>query len=255
MSASTKPKVAFFDFAGCEGCQLTVIDALQIHPEILDVVEIVQFREAMDDRGDDYQIAFVEGSYTQESDVTRLQMIRAQADLVIALGACAHLGGVNALRNQKPFDAVRRYVYGEAGKRFSKGKALPIEAVIHVDGVIPGCPIDGQEFVRAVRALILGHMYTIPDTPVCYECKLQENACLMNQGVICLGAITRSGCRAICPAYGVGCLGCRGLTSEPNIDWLGAAMAERGIAPDMFQAALDTFLSHQFSKSEVDRHA
>ena len=46
MSAS-KTKIAFFDFTGCEGCQLAVIDCLQIHPELLEAVEIVQFREAI----------------------------------------------------------------------------------------------------------------------------------------------------------------------------------------------------------------
>ncbi len=39
-----KPKAAFFDFTCCEGCQLTVVDSLQTHLDLLDVVEIVQFR-------------------------------------------------------------------------------------------------------------------------------------------------------------------------------------------------------------------
>ncbi len=46
MTAS-KPKIAFFDFTSCEGCQLTVVDLLQTHLGLLDLVEIVQFREAM----------------------------------------------------------------------------------------------------------------------------------------------------------------------------------------------------------------
>ena len=28
----SKPKIAFFEFTSCEGCQLTVIDSLQTHP-------------------------------------------------------------------------------------------------------------------------------------------------------------------------------------------------------------------------------
>ena len=36
------PRVAFFDFTSCEGCQLTVLDALQTHPELLKVVNIVE---------------------------------------------------------------------------------------------------------------------------------------------------------------------------------------------------------------------
>ena len=57
-----KPRVAFFDFTSCEGCQLTVIDSLQYHPELLDVIDIVEFREASSDSSDEYDIAFIEGS-------------------------------------------------------------------------------------------------------------------------------------------------------------------------------------------------
>ena len=66
MKPEIKPKIAFFDFAGCEGCQLTVIDSLQRHPALVDVVDIVQFREAMSEKSNDYQIAFVEGSCTRQ---------------------------------------------------------------------------------------------------------------------------------------------------------------------------------------------
>jgi coenzyme F420-reducing hydrogenase gamma subunit len=59
MADNGKPKVAFFDFACCEGCQLTVVDALQTHLDLLDAVEITQFREAMTEKGEDYLVAFV----------------------------------------------------------------------------------------------------------------------------------------------------------------------------------------------------
>jgi len=94
--ANDKPKVAFFDFACCEGCQLTVVDALQDYLELLDAVEIVQFREAISDRGEDYAVAFIEGSIIRKSDEARLKKIREQAAIVVALGACAHIAGINA---------------------------------------------------------------------------------------------------------------------------------------------------------------
>ncbi|MGB9521984.1 MAG: NADH:ubiquinone oxidoreductase, partial [Anaerolineales bacterium] len=83
MSGNGKPKIAFFDFTSCEGCQLTVVDSLQDHPELLNVVDIVQFREAMTEKGEDYQIAFVEGSCTRASDEPRLKKIREQAAIVV----------------------------------------------------------------------------------------------------------------------------------------------------------------------------
>ena len=161
MSAA-KPKVAFFDFTGCEGCQLTVIDALQTHPELLDAVEIVEFREAMSEKSDRYYIAFVEGSCSRESDEARLRQIRERAAVVVALGACAHLGGVNAIRNNQDPQQVRSYVYGDKADWFDSYRARGIAEVIDVDAVIPGCPIDRDEFVKVVRSLLQGR---IPGRP------------------------------------------------------------------------------------------
>jgi len=147
----SKPKIAFFDFTGCEGCQLTVIDSLQNHLDLLDAVEIVQFREALSEKGEDYKIAFVEGSCTRPSDEERLHRIREQAQIVVALGACAHLGGINAVRNLLPLEQTRRYVYGENAKVYESGIARPISDVIPIEAFIPGCPIDREEFIAKVK--------------------------------------------------------------------------------------------------------
>jgi coenzyme F420-reducing hydrogenase gamma subunit len=163
----------------------------------------------MSEHEDDYLLAFVEGSVTRPSDEARLQAIRTQAGLVIALGACAHLGGVNAVRHGWDLDKVRRMVYGEDGQRYETGEARPIGAVIPVDGVIPGCPIDREEFIRTVRGLLQGRLPHPPDHPVCVECKLRETACLVLNGEVCLGSVTRAGCGAICPANQTACEGCR----------------------------------------------
>ena len=42
-----KPKVAFFDFASCEGCQLQVVNLEEELLGLLEIVEVVSFREAM----------------------------------------------------------------------------------------------------------------------------------------------------------------------------------------------------------------
>ena len=248
-----KPKIAFFDFAGCEGCQLTVIDSLQTHVDLLEAVEIVQFREAMSEKGDNYQIAFVEGACTRPGDEARLQTIREQAQIVAALGACAHLGGVNTIRNRQDLDEVRHYVYGQGGKSFETYAARPIEAVIPIDAFVPGCPIDREEFVRVVKALLQGRQPFIPDYPLCVECKLKENVCLYLRGKTCLGPITRAGCGAICPTYGDGCQGCRGLIPNPNGEWLKVVLAEHGLSEMEIEIEKGLFLTYQM-ESEVAEH-
>jgi sulfhydrogenase subunit delta len=249
----TKPKVAFFDFTSCEGCQLTVVDSLQTHLDLLDAVEIVQFREAMSERGEDYLVAFIEGSITRESDEERLKAIRAQAAIVVALGACAHLGGVNALRNRFPLDDVRRYVYGEqipirAELMPAAVEARPLDAVIKVDAFIPGCPIDREEFVRVVKQVLQGRTPKIPDYPLCVECKLKENVCLYQRGRTCLGPVARAGCDAICPTYGAGCEACRGLIPNPNLNSMQTVLAEAGLTVDQILAQTTMFNSYQLAK-------
>jgi len=251
-----KPKVAFFDFASCEGCQLTVVDSLQTHLDLLDAVEIVQFREAMTEKGEDYQIAFVEGSCTRESDEERLFKIRDQADLVVALGACAHTGCVNALKNIQPsLDEVREYVYGDKAEWYDTYPARPISAVIDVDAVIPGCPIDREEFVKVVKNVLLGKKPGIPDHPVCVECKLKENVCLLLEGKPCLGPITRAGCDAICPTYGDGCEGCRGLIPEPNENAMKDVLDEAGLTVKEIMSRMTMFNAYYGSTQSPESTA
>lgn len=245
MSQNSKPKIAFFDFTSCEGCQLTVVDSLQTHPELLQVVEIVQFREAMTEKGEDYLVAFIEGSCTRESDEARLKAIRQQAALVVALGTCAHLGGVNTLKALHPLEEVRRYVYGDRADWYETYDARPIEAVIPVDFAIPGCPIDRNEFIACVKALLLGKKPPVPDYPLCVECKLKENICLFTKGKVCLGPVTRAGCDAICPSFGQSCEACRGFISNPNDSSMRNVLTQHGLSVDEVTSMYTMFTTYQ----------
>ena len=250
---AAKPKIAFFDFTSCEGCQLTVVDALQTHLGLLDLVEIVQFREAMSEKGEDYQIAFIEGSCTRESDEARLRAIRERATLVVALGSCAHLGGVNGMKNRWPIENVQTYVYGEHGRDlYESYPARPISAVIEVDLAIPGCPIDRVEFVRTVQKLLQGRTPRLPDYPLCVECKLSENACLNALGQPCLGPITRAGCNAVCPSYGNGCEACRGFAPEANFDMMRDVLRGHGLTDVEIDAQFTMFNAYPLAQMGAD---
>jgi coenzyme F420-reducing hydrogenase gamma subunit len=248
---AAKPKVAFFEFTSCEGCQLTVVDSLQTNPELLEAIEIVRFREAMSEKGDDYAIAFIEGSCSRPSDEPLIKEIREKAKLVVALGACAHLGGINAIRNRFDLGDVRRYVYGDKAEWYETYPARPISAVTPIDAVLPGCPIDRQELVRAVKALLQGRAPQIPDYPVCVECKLKENVCVYQRQKTCLGPIALAGCDAICPTYGDGCEGCRGLIPDPNIESLKQVLSEHGLSLEQTLAKMTLFLTYQTMEREA----
>ncbi|MCA9950685.1 MAG: hypothetical protein KDE48_13630 [Anaerolineales bacterium] len=255
MSTNGKPRIAFFDFTGCEGCQLTVIDALQTYPELLDVVEIVEFREAMSEQAEAYDIAFVEGSCCRESDETRLHDIRERSVYVVALGACAHLGGVNAIRNRLDMDETRHYVYGDYAEWYESYEPRAIADVIDVDTAVPGCPIDRDEFVNMVKLFLQGRLPQPPDYPLCIECKLRENVCVYLRGQVCLGPITRAGCKAVCCEYGIGCEGCRGLISNPQIEPMRRVLAEHGMTEADMQTKLSLFLTNQLSALVLEEEA
>ena len=214
-----KPKVAFFDFTCCEGCQL---DTLNIEGQdlvdLVSAVDIVEFREVATGQADHYDIAFVEGSITRESEIPRIKDIRERADVVIALGACAHIGGINCLKNHLPMDEALEIVYGDDAKYYDTIPARPIHAVIPVDLSVPGCPINTAELLRIVKELLLGKTPSLPSYPVCVECKMAGNVCVFERGGSCLGPVIRGGCNAICVTAGRHCWGCRGLVDDPNID-------------------------------------
>ena len=245
-----KPRVAFFDFASCEGCQLTVVDALQTHVDLLSAIDIVQFREAMSEHSDDYQIAFIEGSCTRARDEERLKGIRARAQLVVTLGACAHIGGVNAGRLGQSLEAVSGYVYGAEAASIDTGPVRPIGEVIPVDTFLPGCPIDREEFVRSVKMLLQGRLPSLPEYPVCAECKMMENVCVYSLGETCLGPVTRAGCGAVCPTYRTGCEGCRGLAPGANLTSLRAVLTEHGLESRAADDSLRLFLSAELAGRE-----
>ncbi len=218
---SKKPKVAFFDFACCEGCQLQIANLEEDVIGLAGLVDVVEFREVLTGKAPQYDIAFVEGSITRKKDEERLNDIRARSNLLVAYGQCAVSGGINRLKNLwHSMDDVKKQVYGDNHNmpHLDTYPTKGIDEVVKVDLYIPGCPINRDEFIRIVKELLLGKIPRIPNYPVCVECKLKENLCLYDFSIVCLGPLARAGCGAICPSNGVACDACRGTVDNPNKD-------------------------------------
>jgi sulfhydrogenase subunit delta len=217
-----KPRVAFFDFSSCEGCQLQIADLEEEILGLIEIVDVVSFREVMKEHSDEYDIAIVEGSIMRPMDEHRLRKIRNKAKILIALGACATIGGINKIRNQWPVEEVIKEVYKDADIKdnefFNVYPTKAVNEVVPIDYYIHGCPITRDEFKRVITALALGKKPEIPNYPVCVECKKKENVCLFELGKFCIGPITRAGCGAICPSNGSPCDGCRGILSKPDVE-------------------------------------
>jgi coenzyme F420-reducing hydrogenase gamma subunit len=236
-----KPKVAVFAFTSCEGCSLTILNLEDIMLEVLGAIEFVNFREAIDEKRDDYDIAFIDGAITRQAEVDELKSIRDRAKIVIPIGACAVQGGVYALRNGLDPAYPPKYVYGDKAEHFESLSVSPVEHYIDVDGRVYGCPIDKREFVEVLRSALVGKKPFVPDYPVCNECRTNENVCMFEKGLSCMGPVTRAGCGAICPEHSAGCSGCRGFVSEPNTASHREIMVRHGFSESETDAAYSLF--------------
>jgi len=234
-----RPKIAVFDFTSCEGCELQMANKESSLVGFLKAVEVINFREISSYKGEDYDVALIEGCVSRADEVERLEKIRAQAKIVVSLGSCACFGGVNRLKNAYNLAEANREVYGDKPK-----DTLPVRSikeVIKVDLEIPGCPVNKAEVERIIQHLMVGIPFQFPVYPVCVECKQRFTTCMFERGAMCLGPITRAGCDAPCPAGGLGCWGCRGPAEDPNYAEYLRLARERGFSDVEIRERLNFF--------------
>ena len=212
-----KPNIAFFSLTCCEGCEFAVLDLHERFFELTNKINIKEFHliEEEEPRFDHYDISFVEGTALTEENLSVLKRARKASDILVALGNCAHLGGVHDIKNWIDKEKAIRYVYPQF-KSVENPDVKPIGEIVDVDYVIPGCPINGEEFLEVVYDLLAGKKPQTSKKPVCYECQTAGYECLLQKGQPCLGPITVGGCRAVCLASKQPCFGCRGLVEEGN---------------------------------------
>ncbi len=241
MTTTPKPKVAFFDFASCEGCQLALLNCEDQLLAILERIDLVEFREAISEKGARYDIAFIEGSIHREEDVERIQNIRSRSKYLVALGACACNGNVQARANFIAPAEHFKLIYGEEARNrvqtdpkywplWAHGRVRAVHEVVPVDFFLRGCPMVPKEFLHLVKSLLTGQNPSFPANPVCMECKKAGNECVYDRGLACMGPIAYGGCEAICVTKGHLCDACRGLLPYANLDAHRQQMQKMGIS-------------------------
>lgn len=230
MNRPHKPKLAVWKFASCDGCQLSLLDCEDELLAIADAIEIAHFPEASRAvvKGP-YDLSLVEGSITTEHDAARIHRIRRSSRYLVAIGACATSGGVQALRNFRNVREFTSLVYASPEYISTLDRSTPISAHIHVDFELQGCPIAKGQLVEVISAFLKGRKPSIPDHALCVDCKLAGVVCVtVARGTPCLGPVTQSGCGAVCPRYDRGCYGCFGPKETPNTHSLTQRMSALG---------------------------
>jgi len=219
-------------------------------------------------------VGIVSGGVKNEEHLEVLHEMRKKCQVIVALGTCATHGGIPALANSyRNEEIVERYYSTETT---DKPDAVPNEGIpalldacyaldekVKVDVYLPGCPPHPDQVFAALTALVGGKPLELPTKSVCDHCPtvregkgqvklvrrflqppfykspdepLDKMRCLLEQGMLCMGPVTRAGCGGDqitprCITARVPCRGCYGPVKQngnQRLDMLNA-LASNGI--------------------------
>jgi sulfhydrogenase subunit delta len=120
--------------------------------------------------------------------------------------------------------------------------STPIASHVKVDYELRGCPVDKNQLLEVLSALLHGRKPAVAAHSVCVECKLRGNVCVMvAHGTACLGPVTHAGCGALCPSFHRGCYGCFGPAETTNTKGLEPALVLSGKSPEDIARLYSTF--------------
>ncbi len=214
-------------------------------------------------------VGIISGGIRNQEHLEVALAMREQCEVIIALGTCATHGGIPALGNSWTSDEILdRYYHTQSTDPVQAypGNGIPalldrtyaLDEKIAVDMYMPGCAPhpdqvytalmavvqdkvpgppsvfsvcdtcpthrEGKGDLRRLRRFLQNVHYAAPDQP------LDEMRCLLEQGVLCMGPVTRAGCGGDggtprCISARVPCRGCYGPvkhTGNQMLDMLGA---------------------------------
>jgi sulfhydrogenase subunit delta len=234
-----KPRIGIFGLSGCWGEQIVILNCEDQLLPLVHEVEFVDFLGASsaNDTTGPLDIAFVEGSVGSAREEAALRRVRERARLLVACGSCACFGGIAAAWNGSGREAAAADVYGAgASGCYDIRPHRALRDFVKVDAAIPGCPMEKEEFLSAVACLLNGDTPQPVAYPVCAECRMKEQECLLlTYGIHCSGPVTAGGCGARCPGFNAPCIGCRGPADEANLASMEAIVVKAGYTIEDFR--------------------
>lgn len=240
----SKFKLAIFDLTDCEGCETEFLSLRESDDfkEIGKHFDIVNWRLATEDQKQGpYDVAIVEGSAVSRDQIKHLKDIRKNSKILIALGACAGIGGIPSILKEKDRKKLTAYVYGKDYTPTAID-AKPIDHHVKIDYYLSGCPASPREIKTILSDIINMKPLRAKNHPVCLECKARDNECLFTEEhKPCLGSITKGGCGAICPSGGLRCYGCWGLIRDANFPAMIIALKKQGHSKKEIRKIMDIF--------------
>lgn len=226
-------QLAIVGMTACSGCQLLLLNCEDELPGLLEKFEFKFFPMACSPAQlvGEYDAALVEGCVSMPHERELLLELRRRSRYLIAMGTCAVWGGIATLRNGENREKMRQQVYGQNPIASETRDPEPLRNMVQVDAVITGCPPEKEDLLRLLAGLLRGVLPVEIDYPVCNECRMRENLCLLTElGSLCLGPLTLGGCGARCPSMSVPCEGCRGPVPEANLKEAFELYAQKGFS-------------------------
>jgi NAD-reducing hydrogenase small subunit len=174
----SKPIVATTSLAGCFGCHMSILD---IDDRILELIELVEFNKSPIDDIKKFtkkcDIGLIEGGCCNSENVHILKDFREHCKILVAVGECAIMGGLPAMRNgipiQECFDEAyingitvvaneEKIIPNDPELPMLLDRVYPCHEVVKIDYFLPGCPPRADLIWEALVALVTGDEMKLP---------------------------------------------------------------------------------------------
>lgn len=239
-------QLAMVSLSSCLGCQMAFLSLDDYLFSLISENNVPYAPFIVDHKKlPEVDMVLVEGAARNGEDYRKAREAREKAERLVALGTCACYGGVQGLADMFSEERLMRRRFG-AGASFDgepQGvrRLLPLDSYVRVDAYLPGCPPPLGLMKSFLEFALAGTLPSREGSSVCSECAVSgaalpqegprrttdagavEKKCLLEQGFVCMGPLTRDGCGAFCISeLGIPCDGCRGpsdaVLKRPALD-------------------------------------
>ncbi|MFZ4056668.1 MAG: oxidoreductase [Ferruginibacter sp.] len=162
-----KKKIATVWLGGCSGCHMSLLDIDERILELAALADIVKCPIVDGKDLPEVDVTLVEGAVASDEHLHEIKNIRKKSKIVVALGDCAVMTNVTGMRNYFAVKDLIDTAYVNAPACDGLGvvpndptllkltdKVVPLQEVIKVDVVIPGCPPNADTIFYVLNELL-----------------------------------------------------------------------------------------------------
>ena len=165
--------------ASCVGCDIAIVNFNEDLFSLLEIADVVFSPTLLDVKYDDIKsmpdrsitIGFYHGAVRNSDNEEMAHVMRAKCQILIAYGACAHMGGIPGLANVTDAKSILQKVYQTTFSSVNPEGVLPQEKYTDDKGHVLTLPV----FWDDVKALddIVDVDYYVPACPPPHDINMQ----------------------------------------------------------------------------------